>query len=235
MMRRIKVVILGILVAAAVLFQKIMPADDTGQLAETTAVSINDIDLDSNDLYQTINNNIPDFTDEELHTENPSVTLSELDSLGRCGPAFGKLGTELLPDGEREEIGMVKPTGWHTVKYPNQIEDMYLYNRCHLIAWCLSGINADERNLITGTRYLNVTGMLPYETMTVKYIEGSKNHVLYKVIPVFKGDNLVASGVIMEAWSVEDEGAGICYNVFIRNIQPHICIDYETGESFISE
>lgn len=177
-----------------------------------------------------LNDNKPYFTDEEITTE-AYESYSKLDSYGRCGPAMACLSREMMPKSPREEIGMIKPTGWHTVKYPDQIADRYLYNRCHLIAWCLSGENANERNLITGTRYMNVQGMLPYEEQVANYLERTGNHVMYRVTPDFDGKNLLASGVLMEAYSVEDQGKGICFCVYCYNVQPGIEIDYRTGES----
>ncbi len=155
---------------------------------------------------------------------------SPLDSLGRCGVAFACIGTDIMPTEKRGEIGMIKPSGWHTVKY-DCIADKYLYNRCHLIAYELSGENANTQNLITGTRYMNMSGMLPFENKVADYVEWSKNHVLYRVTPIFEGNNLVATGVLMEAYSVEDGGKGICFNVFCYNNQPHIQINYADGSS----
>ncbi len=181
--------------------------------------------------YVELNQNKPLFTAEQKRTKESFEEYSELDLLGRCGVAFANLGLELMPDEEREAIGSIKPSGWHTVKYPEVIEDLYLYNRCHLIAFSLSGENANEKNLITGTRYCNVEGMLPFETKVANYIKRTGNHVLYRVTPVFEQQNLVASGVIIEAYSVEDQGQGICFNVYVFNVQPGISIDYSTGDS----
>lgn len=180
--------------------------------------------------YEEINENIPFFNNDEL-TTSAFEQYSPLDRLGRCGSAYACLGVETMPTEERGPIGMIKPSGWHTIRYDDLIEDRYLYNRCHLIAFMLSGENANEENLITGTRYLNVTGMLPYENATAEYIRQTGNHVLYRVTPCFEGDNLVASGVLMEAMSVEDEGSGLHFNVFVFNVQPGIRIDYRNGES----
>lgn len=177
-----------------------------------------------------INNNVPFFSATDLTTEAFEF-YSPLDKLGRCGPALACLGKETMPTEERGSIGMIKPSGWHTIRYDDLIGDKYLYNRCHLIAYALSGENANEQNLITGTRYLNVSGMQPYENKAADYIYRTGNHVLYRVTPVFENDNLVATGVLMEAQSVEDEGAGLMFNVFIYNIQPGITIDYLTGDS----
>ena len=181
-----------------------------------------------------MNNNKPYFQSDELITDS-FRQFSELDSLGRCGVAFACIGTDCLPTEERGAIGMIKPSGWHTVRYDDLIEDKYLYNRCHLIAFELSGENANPQNLITGTRYMNVEGMLPFENRVRDYIESSNNHVMYRVTPVFEGDNLVASGVLMEGYSVEDSGTGICFNVFCYNVQPQIKINYADGTSWISE
>ena len=177
-----------------------------------------------------VNGNVPYFGEDEYTTESFEI-YSELDSLGRCGVAYANIGKDLMPVEERGEIGMVKPAGWHTVKYPEVIEDLFLYNRCHLIGYQLSGENANVQNLITGTRYLNVEGMLPFENKVASYVRETGNHVLYRVTPVFEKDNLVAEGVQMEAYSVEDEGKGVAFCVFVYNVQPGIEIDYATGES----
>ena len=184
--------------------------------------------------YMVLNGNVPEFTDEDL-ARDVFESYSELDSLGRCGQAFAMLGRELMPDGERQSIGQIRPSGWQTVRYDDLIPDKYLYNRCHLIGYQLSGENANEKNLITGTRYMNVEGMLPFEDQVADYIEETGNHVLYRVSPIYEGDELVARGVRMEALSVEDSGSGICFNVFVYNIQPGITIDYATGDSHRTE
>lgn len=179
--------------------------------------------------YVVINENVPGFTEDEI-TSNYFEIYSPLDDYGRCTVAFACLGVETAPTEERGEIGSVKPTGWHTVKY-DCVDGKYLYNRCHLIGFQLSGENANTRNLITGTRYMNVDGMLPFENMVDDYIEETGNHVMYRVTPVFVGDELVARGVQMEAFSVEDDGDGICFNVYCFNAQPGVAIDYSTGLS----
>ncbi len=179
--------------------------------------------------YAVLNDNVPDFTDAEGNAE-AFERYSALDSLGRCGPAYACLGQELMPTEERGKIGQVRPSGWHTVKY-DSVDGKYLYNRCHLIGFQLSGENANERNLITGTRYFNAEGMLPFENLVADYIRETGFHVLYRVTPLFEGQNLVANGVQMEALSLEDAGEGICFNVFVFNRQPGIIIDYLTGES----
>lgn len=184
----------------------------------------------SGNPYVELNGNVPYFTDEELSTTAFEL-YSELDSLGRCGACYANICKEIMPTEERGSIGMVKPTGWHTVKY-DCITDRYLYNRCHLIGYQLAGENANEKNLITGTRYLNVYGMLPFENEVADYVDETDNHVLYRVTPVFSDDNLVASGVIIEAKSVEDKGAGVQFNVYCYNVQPGISIDYIDGQSW---
>lgn len=184
----------------------------------------------SGNPYVELNGNVPYFTDEELSTTAFEL-YSELDSLGRCGACYANVCKEIMPTEERGSIGMVKPTGWHTVKY-DCITDRYLYNRCHLIGYQLAGENANEKNLITGTRYLNVDGMLPFENEVADYVDETDNHVLYRVTPVFSDDNLVASGVIIEAKSVEDKGVGVQFNVYCYNVQPGISIDYIDGQSW---
>ncbi len=181
-----------------------------------------------------INGNKP-FWKADEYTMEAFEDYSELDKMGRCGIAYANIGTELMPTEERGEIGMIKPTGWHTVKYPEVIKDRYLYNRCHLIGYQLAGENANEKNMITGTRYLNVEGMLPYENEVASYVRSTGNHVMYRVTPYFSGNNLVADGVLMEAYSVEDSGTGICFCVYAYNVQPGIEIDYATGESKIKD
>lgn len=180
-----------------------------------------------------INGNEPEFDESEITTD-AFEEYSELDDLDRCGTAFGCIGEELMPTEERQQIGQIRPSGWHTVKY-DCVDQTFLYNRCHLIAFMLAGENANEKNLITGTRYMNVEGMLPYENMVADYIHETGNHVMYRVTPIFTGDNLVADGVEMEALSVEDDGEGICFHVFAYNTQPGIDIDYKTGLSQLDE
>ena len=177
-----------------------------------------------------LNGNVPNFTEYDL--ENIVGELfSPLDMLGRCGPAIAMLDRNMMPEGERDYVGMIRPSGWHTVRYDDLIDDKYLYNRCHLIAYAMTGQNSNELNLITGTRYLNKYGMLPFEIQALQYLDQSEHHVLYRVTPFFKGDELVARGVEMEAWSVEDHGQGVCFHVFVYNQQPGIVIDYSTGDS----
>lgn len=191
---------------------------------------------------------IPEYTDADciiLNDNNPSFSVvdlsfegelySNLDSLGRCGPAMAMITKSMIPKEPRGQIGNIKPSGWHTVKYPDLIEDLYLYNRCHLIGYALTGQNANELNLITGTRYLNVSLMLPFEYQVLNTVEQTDNRVLYRVTPYFVGDELVARGVEMEAYSVDDFGSSLCFHVFCYNIQPGIEIDYMTGESYVKE
>ena len=179
--------------------------------------------------YVIVNDNIPYFKEEEYTTDS-FEKYSELDSLGRCGVAYANISKELMPTEKRGSIGSIKPSGWHTVKY-DHIDGKYLYNRCHLIGYQLTGENANEKNLITCTRSMNTKGMLQFENMVTKYIKDTGNHVLYRVTPVFEGNNLVATGVEMEAYSVEDNGKGIKFNVFVYNIEDGIIIDYKTGDS----
>lgn len=183
--------------------------------------------------YVEINGNMPYFTENDYSTE-VFENYSGLDSLGRCGVCFANIGIELMPTEERGEIGKIKPSGWQLVKY-DFVDGKYLYNRCHLIGYQLSGENANEKNLITGTRYMNVQGMLPFENMVAEYVKNTGNHVLYRVTPIFEGNNLVASGVQMEAKSVEDDGAGVCFHVYVYNCQPGVTIDYANGMSTLAE
>lgn len=195
-------------------------------------LTLSDIPAYAGKEYVTINENKPYFT--EYSTES-FESYSELDALGRCGTAFACIGRDLMPTVERGEIGSVKPSGWHTIRYDTSvIKDYFLYNRCHLIGYQLTGENANEKNLITGTRYLNIEGMKPFEDRTADYIERTGNHVMYRVTPMFEGNNLVAAGVRMEGWSVEDYGEGICFHIFVYNVQPGITIDYATGESALA-
>lgn len=177
-----------------------------------------------------VNGNVPYFTGEEL-AGGSGPQYSELDALDRCGPATVLVRREGMPTGEREGVGQYKPSGWHTVRYDDLIEGKYLYNRCHLIGWQLTGENAEPRILITGTRYLNVKGMLPYENQVARYVEKTGQSVLYRVTPVFQGEELVARGVLMEAQSVADGGEGLQFCVYLYNVQPGVDIDYATGES----
>ena len=210
--------------------QQVTSATDVPTGEGTSAFSLREIPAYSGTPYTEVNGNQPYFTEEELTTQ-AFETYSELDSLGRCGVAYANVGQDLMPTEPRGEIGAVKPTGWHLVKYDN-VDGKYLYNRCHLIAYMLAAENANPQNLITGTRYLNVQGMLPFETKVCDYVKNTGNHVLYRVTPIFDGDNLLADGVLMEAYSVEDAGEGISFCVFAYNVQPGIGIDYATGDNW---
>ncbi len=196
-------------------------------------ISMDNVPEYSGELYVELSDNQPDFSSKDMVSES-FENYSELDPLGRCGTAFANVGKDLMPTSERGSIGQVKPTGWQSTKY-DIVDGKYLYNRCHLIGYQLTAENANKQNLITGTRYMNVDGMLPFENMVADYIKETDNHVLYRVTPVFEGENLVADGVQMEAYSVEDNGDGICFNVFVYNVQPGIEIDYATGESRLSD
>lgn len=210
--------------------QQVTIATDVPTGEGTSAFSLREIPAYSGTPYTEVNGNQPYFTEEELTTQS-FETYSELDSLGRCGVAYANVGQDLMPTEPRGEIGAVKPSGWHLVKYDN-VDGKYLYNRCHLIAYMLAAENANPQNLITGTRYLNVQGMLPFETKVCDYVKNTGNHVLYRVTPIFDGDNLLADGVLMEAYSVEDAGEGFCFCVFAYNVQPGIGIDYATGDNW---
>ncbi len=199
------------------------------KISYTTSFDLSSIPEFTNQSYVVLNDNKPEFKEEDFN-KTTLEEYSQLDYLGRCGPAFAKVGTETMPTEERGEIGQVKPSGWKTVKY-NSIDGKYLYNRCHLIGYQLTGENANERNLITGTRYMNVEGMLPFENMVAEYIRETNNHVMYRVTPIFEGDNLLSSGLQIEAKSVEDNGEGICFNVYVYNNQPGIEINYSNGDS----
>ena len=196
-----------------------------------TAIYLDDIPPFSGEPYVAVNGNEPSFLPGEMTTSSYEV-YSPLDGLGRCGAASACVGVDLMPTEERESIGQVKPSGWQTVKY-DCVDGKYLYNRCHLIGFQLTGENANKQNLITGTRYMNVDGMLPFENMVADYVKETENHVLYRVTPVYSGDDLVAGGVQIEALSVEDKGTGISFNVYVYNVQPGVEIDYATGESWL--
>lgn len=217
--------------------QVIENSNDTNSSTQNTTADSSNITIDnipaySGEDYIILNNNIPNFSESDLTTTS-FEEYAPLDDLGRCGVAYSNIGTDIMPTEKRESISSVKPSGWHSVKY-DIVEGKYLYNRSHLIGYQLTAENANDRNLITGTRYFNATLMLPYENMVADYIKETNNHVLYRVTPVFEGNNLVATGVQMEAKSVEDNGEGIEFNVFVYNVQPGITIDYATGDSALS-
>lgn len=179
--------------------------------------------------YIAVNDNMPDFNEGDL-TRDSFEMYSDLDSLGRCGVCYANVGRDLMPTEKRGSIGSVRPTGWVTSKY-DFVDGKYLYNRCHLLGYQLTAENANERNLITGTRYMNTEGMLPFENMVADYVRESGGHVLYRVTPIFCGDELVARGVQMEGFSVEDGGASVCFNVFAYNVQPGVTINYADGSN----
>ncbi len=184
--------------------------------------------------YCVLNNDRPYFTDEDWTTDSFEY-YSPLDALGRCGVCYACIGQDIMPTEDRKSISSVKPAGWHLSRYDDIVEGGYLYNRCHLIAFELAGENANEQNLITGTRYMNVQGMLPFENQVADYVKETNHHVLYRVTPHYQGDDLLADGVQMEAYSVEDAGSGICFHIFAYNVQPQITIDYATGDNWLAE
>lgn len=197
------------------------------ETSETASYSLSEIPPYENSPYVVLEDNMPAFSEADMSTES-FETYSDLDRLGRCGVAFANVGRDLMPTEKRGSIGMVKPSGWQLAKY-DIVDGKYLYNRCHLLGYQLTGENANEKNLITGTRYMNVDGMLPFEDMVADYVKETGGHVLYRVTPIYDGNNLVARGVQMEGYSVEDDGKGVCFNVFVYNVQPGIEIDYSNG------
>ena len=226
-MKRLNTALLSFLLLMSVLLSACGALPQSGGSSAT----LDSIPAYSGQAYVELNGNQPAFTEDELVTES-FETYSPLDSLGRCGVAYANVGLDTMPTEERGSIGQVKPSGWQTVKY-DCVDGKYLYNRCHLIGYQLTAENANKENLITGTRYLNVEGMLPFENLVADYVKETENHVLYRVTPIFEGDNLVASGVQMEAMSVEDKGEGVCFNVYCYNVQPGVAIDYATGDSWL--
>ena len=204
-----------------------------GCARQAPPISLEEVPEYAGDPWVELDGNVPSFTEEEMETIPPEE-YSPLDWLGRCGTAVARVGWDTMPTEERGEIGQVKPSGWHTVRYDGLVDGNYLYNRCHLIGYQLTGENANEANLITGTRYLNIEGMLPFENLVADYVDETGNHVLYRVTPVFQGSELVARGVVMEGLSVEDGGEGVSFRVYAYNVQPGVTIDYATGESWLS-
>ena len=183
--------------------------------------------------YVAVNNNVPYFGEDEKKLTKPFELYSDLDSLGRVGVAYANICRELMPTEDRESLSSVTPTGWHNKSY-DFVDAKWVYNRAHIIGFQLAGEQANELNLMTGTRYFNVKGMLPFENMVADYVRETNNHVLYRVTPIFVGNNLLAEGVLMEAWSVEDNGDGVCFNVFCYNVEPGVAFDYVTGENWAS-
>lgn len=230
--KKIIVALIALIAMAGGAYQKMESSDAahvSTKAAHAASATLEDIPEYSGTPYAEIDNNRPSFTESELVTSSYEK-YSSLDDLGRCGVAVACVGKDLMPTEERGSIGMIKPSGWHLVKY-DSVDGKYLYNRCHLIAYELTSENANRENLITGTRYLNVTGMLPFENKVADYVKETGNHVMYRVTPVFDGDDLLASGVHMEAESVEDGGTGISFNIYCYNVQPGIVIDHATGDS----
>ena len=205
------------------------PIEDNSNVVNPVSYDLTSIPEYSNANYVVLNNNEPNFMESDYTTDS-FERYSELDSLGRAKVAYANIGVDLMPTEERGSIGQVKPSGWHLVKY-DIVNGKYLYNRCHLIGFQLTGENANEKNLITCTRQMNTVGMLEFENKVANYIKSTNNHVLYRVTPIYKDDNLLASGVVMEAYSVEDSGEGIKFNIFVYNVQDGIDIDYKTGDS----
>lgn len=239
--KKLKKLIIGliIIICASIItyispkIENIEDNQTTKNISDVSSFDLSSIPEYTDNPYVYINNNIPNFREEEYTTKS-FEKYSKLDDLGRCGVAYANICKEIMPkkDEKRESISEIKPSGWKNVKYDGIIDGKYLYNRCHLIGWQLAGENANKQNLITGTRYMNVEGMLPFEDLVDDYIEKNENnHVLYRVTPIFKEKNLVASGVQMEAYSVEDNGKGIQFNIYVYNVQPGIEINYLTGEN----
>ncbi len=202
-------------------------------IQETYSYDIGEIPEYNGKKYITLNNNEPYFKVSD-YSNDAFEKYSPLDSLGRCGVAVANIDKSLMPTEERGSIGMIKPSGWHTVKY-DFVDGKYLYNRCHLIGYQLTGENANEKNLITCTRNMNARIMLEFENKVAEYIKNTDNHVLYRVTPIFEENNLLAKGVEMEALSIEDNGKGVKFNVFIYNVEDGVSIDYKTGESKLAE
>lgn len=231
----------SLILALMLIFTGCKPIDTSQDATTTEAPTVPDITFNtsmvpvySGKAYATINDNIPFFKESDL-TDISYEYYSELDTLGRCGECIAVIGTDIMPTEDRGTIGNVKPSGWNQNKYAGLVDGNYLYNRCHLIGYQLTGENANPKNLITGTRYLNIEGMLPFENMVADYVKETKNHVLFRVTPIFEGDNLLASGVLMEAMSVEDRGEGILFCVYSYNMQPGIGINYYDGSNYLLE
>lgn len=206
--------------------ESLEPSDEA-----TSVVTMDSLPEYAGEPYVVLYGNEPLFTEEERTKTQSYEVYEPLDFLKRCGVTEACIGPDLMPTEERGEIGMVKPSGWHTVRYDDLVDGKYLYNRCHLIGYQLSGENTNEMNLITGTRYMNVEGMLPFENQVADYVRRTGNHVMYRVTPDFRGVEMLARGVQMEAWSVEDNGEGVCFHVYCYNVQPGVEITYLTGES----
>ncbi len=239
-MKKVYFVLAVILIAFAVVaYMNIVPPYSESDNGEVEQISLDYFDytkipeFDGKKPYVVVNDNKPYF-DERSYTTNSYEEYGKLDNKGRCTYAMASIGKDLMPTEERGSIGSVKPTGWHISKY-DFVDGTYLYNRCHLIGYQLTGENANKSNLITGTRYMNVQGMLPFEDMVADYVKETENHVLYRVTPIFLDNELVARGVLMEAISIEDDGDGICFNVFCYNVQPKVHINYIDGSNYSEE
>lgn len=232
---KISFIVFIILLTFAYIYKDEIETIINNELETKPAISydISEIPKYNGEAYVTINNNEPNFEEKDLNS-NDFEKYSDLDYLERCGVAFAKVGIETMPTEKRGSIGMIKPSGWHTIKY-DIVDGKYLYNRCHLIGYQLTGENANEKNLITCTRQMNNESMLEFENRVAEYIKNTNNHVLYRVTPIFENTNLLATGIQLEALSIEDNGEGIKINVFIYNVQDGIEIDYKTGESKLIE
>lgn len=231
-MKKISKIILVFILLGIIYFSEDIYKYTLSNINDIDNIHIEDIDNYNSNSYVIVNDNVPYFNEEDYKLTS-FEKYSDLDYLGRCGIAFANIGIDLMPTEKRTSIGSIKPTGWHTIKY-DHIDGKYLYNRCHLIGYQLTGENANKNNLITCTRSMNTKGMLQFENQVADYIKRTNNHVLYRVTPVFEGNNLLATGVEMEAYSVEDNGEGIMFNVFVYNIEDGVIIDYSTGESKLS-
>ena len=231
-MKKISKIIFVFILLGIIYFSEDIYKYTLSNINDIDNIHIEDIDNYNGNSYVIVNDNVPYFNEEDYELTS-FEKYSDLDYLGRCGIAFANIGIELMPTEKRTSIGSIKPTGWHTIKY-DHIDGKYLYNRCHLIGYQLTGENANKNNLITCTRSMNTKGMLQFENQVADYIKRTNNHVLYRVTPVFEGNNLLATGVEMEAYSVEDNGEGIMFNVFVYNIEDGVIIDYSTGESKLS-
>ena len=245
---RCRTSLLAVLLAFSVAFVPVPSISDTSSNSAallTTAqaakkntknsFSLNEVPKYNGKASVVVHGNQPYFTSREKQNTKSFESYHKLDKLGRCGVAYANISIDTMPTEKRGEIGQIRPSGWHTVKYSGVVDGNYLYNRCHLIAYCLTAENANKKNLITGTRYMNATGMVPFENEVADYVKETDHHVLYRVTPVFEGENLVASGVLIEAESVEDQGTGVKFCVFCYNVQPGIGIDYATGDSWIED
>lgn len=239
MKRRISRTIVSVLFALSLVIAPIQSSYDAGQNVVQAAsyqksYSKSTYGTFSGNAYKKVHGNKPYFSKKQKKSKKAFEKYSKLDRYGRCGVAFANVCKAIMPTTTRGEIGSVRPSGWHTVKYPGVVPGNYLYNRCHLIGYQLAGENANPKNLITGTRYLNMDGMLPFENEIDDYVESTGHHVLYRVTPIYKGSELVARGVLMEGYSVEDKGKGIQFCVFAYNAQPGVKINYKTGNSSLT-